>query len=295
MPHLLRDQAKHIPDDTFVKFEDHLFTFAESDRLVDAYARGLAQLGVGPGTTVAVMMDNGPEFVWLGLAIGRVGGILVRTSRTSVPLTARPEHRLAALPHIVQPMDSPNIYGHNFGSAAWPSSLSRSRGRWPPAGTLFRCMEWTVRELAAEETYPLRWAVSADGRTDLVSVHHELDDSPGAWHLGAVDETGRVVAISSLYTVPCPFRPEARTAVQLEFMAVDPTLQRRGIGTAVMAEVIRRLKATEAVLLWANARDNALPFYERFGFKAVEGSGFSGPETGRPHHIIELSLGLQDR
>jgi hypothetical protein len=63
-------------------------------------------------------------------------------------------------------------------------------------------MDWTVRELDEAETHPLRWAVSADGRTDLVSVHHELDDSPGAWHLGAVDQTGRVVATSSLYVVP---------------------------------------------------------------------------------------------
>ncbi len=151
-------------------------------------------------------------------------------------------------------------------------------------------MEWVVRELAAEETHPLRRAVSADGRTDLPSVHHELDDSSEAWHLGAVDAAGRVVATSSFYAVPCPLRPEARPAVQLQFMAVDPTLQRRGIGSAVMAEAIRRLKATDARLLWASARDAALPFYERFGFQAVEGSGYTGPETGRPHHIIELYL-----
>ncbi len=151
-------------------------------------------------------------------------------------------------------------------------------------------MEWTVCELPAEQTHALRWAVSEDGRTDLVSVHHELDDSPGAWHLGAIDETGHVVAISSLYAVSCPLRPQAQPAVQLAFMAVDPTLQLRGIGSAVLSEVIQRLKATEVTLLWANARDNALPFYERFGFKSVEGSGFIGPQTGRPHHIIELCL-----
>jgi crotonobetaine/carnitine-CoA ligase len=77
MPQLLRDQAKHIPDATFVKFEDRVFSFSESDSLVDQYARGLAEMGVERGTTVAVMMDNGPEFVWLTFAIGRLGGILV--------------------------------------------------------------------------------------------------------------------------------------------------------------------------------------------------------------------------
>ncbi len=34
-----------------------------------------------------------------------------------------------------------------------------------------RAMEWKVRELAAEETHALRSAVSADGRTDVQSMH----------------------------------------------------------------------------------------------------------------------------
>jgi len=121
-------------------------------------------------------------------------------------------------------------------------------------------------------------------------VHHELDDTPGAWHLGAVDAAGRVVAISSYYTVACPLRPGVVPAVHLQNMAVEPALQRRGIGSAVMEEAIRRLKVTEAVLLWADARDVAVPFYRRFGFVTIEGSGFTGPQTGRPHHVIELAL-----
>jgi GNAT superfamily N-acetyltransferase len=95
---------------------------------------------------------------------------------------------------------------------------------------------------------------------------------------------------ASFYTVPCPLRPEARPAVQLQFMAVEPMVQRKGVGSAVLAEAIRRLKATDAILLWANARDPVLPFYERFGFATIQGSGSTPPETGRPHHIIELDL-----
>jgi predicted N-acetyltransferase YhbS len=151
-------------------------------------------------------------------------------------------------------------------------------------------MKWKVRELAAEETHALRRAVSADGRTDLLTMRHELDASPGAWHLGAIDATGQVVATSSFYSVPCPLRPEALPAVQLQFMAVDPMVQDRGIGSAVMADAIRRLKAAGAVVLWASARDTALSFYRRFGFTVLEGSAFIPPETGRPHHLILLEL-----
>jgi GNAT superfamily N-acetyltransferase len=151
-------------------------------------------------------------------------------------------------------------------------------------------MEWAIRELVADETHALRRAVSADGRTDLPSMHHELDDTDGAWHLGAVDAAGRIVAISSFYLTPYPPRPAAQPSVELAFMAVPPALQGRGIGSAVMDEAIRRLKATDAVILWANARDSALRFYERFGFAAAPASGYTPPETGRPHSLIELAL-----
>src|SRR5215472_14481148 len=56
---------------------------------------------------------------------------------------------------------------------------------------------WNVRELAARETHDLRRRVSADGRTDLTSFAHPLDELPSAWHLGATGASGRVVAISS--------------------------------------------------------------------------------------------------
>jgi predicted N-acetyltransferase YhbS len=151
-------------------------------------------------------------------------------------------------------------------------------------------MKWKVRELAAEETHHLRRTVSADGRTDLPSMHHDLDDTAGAWHLGAVDESGRIVAISSFYFDADPLQPDARPAVQLAFMAVDPAVQHAGIGTSVMTEAIRRLRASDAVLVWANARDSALPFYAKFGFRAVPESEYPLPQSGRPHHLIELDL-----
>jgi predicted N-acetyltransferase YhbS len=148
-----------------------------------------------------------------------------------------------------------------------------------------------IRDLAVEETYPLRRAVSADGQTDLPHVHHELDDAPGTWHLGAVDDAGRVIATSSFYRVACPYRPDAQAPVQLRFLAVDPAAQGSGVGGALLTEATRRLRASGATLLWAGARDTALPFYERLGFTTVEDSAFVPTETGRPHHVVLLELG----
>lgn len=152
-------------------------------------------------------------------------------------------------------------------------------------------MQWTIRELEAQEPYALRRAVSADGRTDLPSMQYDLDALPGAFHVGAIGAAGKVVGTSSYFPVTCPWRPDAQPAVQLQCMAVDPTLQRSGAGTAILREAIERLRRNGVILLWANARDNAIPFYERFGFKTIAGTGVTPPTTGRPHHIIELDLG----
>jgi crotonobetaine/carnitine-CoA ligase len=77
MANVLRDQGEQIGDTTWVKFEGATWTFAEADRLVDAYARGLQRAGVERGTQVAVMMENGPEFLWTAMALYRLGAVFV--------------------------------------------------------------------------------------------------------------------------------------------------------------------------------------------------------------------------
>lgn len=69
-------------------------------------------------------------------------------------------------------------------------------------------------------------------------------------------------------------------------MAVEPSVQRKGIGSAILSEGLRRLGSLDATLLWASARDNAVPFYERFGFVVVEDSSSKPATRGRPHHLI---------
>ena len=43
-------------------------------------------------------------------------------------------------------------------------------------------------------------------------------------------------------------------------------------------------------IVWANARDAALRFYERHGF-AVHGDGFVDATTQLPHHVVVRRMG----
>jgi fatty-acyl-CoA synthase len=58
-------------------FQGRRWTFARLAEDVDAVARGLLALGIEPGDTVALWMANRPEWVQAGLAVMRIGGVLL--------------------------------------------------------------------------------------------------------------------------------------------------------------------------------------------------------------------------
>ena len=144
-----------------------------------------------------------------------------------------------------------------------------------------------VVEVSAEATHDLRRAVLRGGRDDAV-VEFDVDREPGAFHLAAVDGDGRPVAVASFAPRGTGHRPGAR-AVQLRGMAVAPEQQGTGVGRAIMAAAIERLRGDGYDVLWANARDTALGFYARCGMQVV-GDGFVTGETGIPHHTVVLDL-----
>jgi predicted N-acetyltransferase YhbS len=150
-------------------------------------------------------------------------------------------------------------------------------------------MDFSVRELSPIETHDLRRRVSAAGRISLPSWDHELDEAPGSWHLGAVDSQGKVVAVATFFQLPCPYQPEVAGAYRLQFMAVEPALQRAGLGTLVLTEGLERLRSSNVPLLWATSRPEAVPFYERFGFSVAPGSE-SDAEASQPTVLLDLTL-----
>ncbi len=141
-------------------------------------------------------------------------------------------------------------------------------------------------DVEADATHDLRRRVLRDGRADA-EVRYAEDELSDAFHLAALDDGDRIVAVSTWAPVPTERRPGA-VAWRLRGMAVDPGLHGIGIGSLVLAAAIERLRAVGATVVWADGRDTALAFYERHGW-AVEGEGYlSGPEI--PHHTVVLDL-----
>jgi predicted GNAT family N-acyltransferase len=142
--------------------------------------------------------------------------------------------------------------------------------------------DFTVVELAAVETHPLRLAVlRADTPTKVVTFAG--DDEPGTVHLGVRDGDA-IVAVSTWL----PSRYGDEPAVQLRGMATAEHLQGSGLGSILIEAGCQRA-AKAGSIVWARARDTALPFYLRHGF-AVDGEGFVDDTTGLPHHVIVRRL-----
>jgi len=142
----------------------------------------------------------------------------------------------------------------------------------------------TVGEIAAGDTHDLRRRVLRQGMPST-EVEFVEDRWPGVVHLGVFVD-GSIVAISTW--VPREHDGEP-AAVQLRGMATAPELQGRGIGGLLLEAGCDRMGADGARVVWARARDAALDFYTRHGFR-VDGDGFVDETTQLPHHMVVRHL-----
>ncbi|WP_344097453.1 GNAT family N-acetyltransferase [Microbacterium deminutum] len=130
-------------------------------------------------------------------------------------------------------------------------------------------MAWTVVEVSAAQTYPLRQELLREDRTDL-DLHIPDDDTPGAFHLAVKDDADRIVGVATVVPATPEF-PAAIPAWRLRQMAVTPRQQGAGIGTALLGAALSRVRALGGATLWAEARDSSLGFYLAHGMQPVPG------------------------
>lgn len=73
----LTDSARDRPDHPALLFKGRSISCLELDRLSDAFAAALAQLGVRKGERVALLMPNSPQFVIAEIGAWKAGAIVV--------------------------------------------------------------------------------------------------------------------------------------------------------------------------------------------------------------------------
>lgn len=147
-------------------------------------------------------------------------------------------------------------------------------------------MLFELVDLQPEQTHALRRAVLRTG-TPSDEVVFDGDELETTFHLG-IRADGEILAISTWVERPYPDRPGDR-GFQLRGMATVERLRGSGLGARLLDAGIARCRDAGAVLVWARARDAALPFYERHGFTTV-GLGYVDLTTALPHHDVQRAI-----
>jgi GNAT superfamily N-acetyltransferase len=144
-------------------------------------------------------------------------------------------------------------------------------------------MDIHIRPMTFLEVRPLRLEVLRAGMVNQ-TVHFEGDDDPTTIHLGAFDQDQNNVGVSTWMQRPFPLAEEHK-ALQLRGMATAVNVQGQGIGALLLVAGQTYGREIGAHLIWANARDAALNFYNRHGYSTV-GEGFIETVTQLPHHKV---------
>ena len=95
------------------------------------------------------------------------------------------------------------------------------------------------------------------------------------------EEEGRVIGHVGLSRMEAPF-----PALALAPLSVSPPRQRKGVGSSLVREAIRRAggESWSAIFVLGNP-----DYYRRFGFDVDAAAGFSSPYAGRHFMMLPLS------
>lgn len=133
------------------------------------------------------------------------------------------------------------------------------------------------------EVRPLRLEVLRDGMVNQ-TVDFDGDNDPTTIHLGAFDRDENNVGVSTWMQRAFPLAEEHK-ALQLRGMATAVHVQSHGIGGLLLEVGLNHAQENGFQVIWANARDIALNFYNRHGYITV-GEGFIETVTQLPHHKV---------
>jgi L-Ala-D/L-Glu epimerase len=144
-----------------------------------------------------------------------------------------------------------------------------------------------VRRITAADTAEIRWAVLRPGFPRETAIFAG-DEDQQTIHLG-VFLGERLAGVASLYEVEPPAEIPPGRSRQLRGMATMPDVRGMGCGQELLKACEAQAKEAGCELLWCNARQTAVGFYERAGWRII-GAEFDIPTVG-PHFRMVRPLG----
>lgn len=112
------------------------------------------------------------------------------------------------------------------------------------------------------------------------------DDDTDTLHVGAFSQQELCGIATLVYRTLDGEKKEGEWLVR--GMATTPEVRGQGVGKAILQTVINYCEQAGGKIIWCNARENALGFYEAAGFEIVS-EPFDIPDIG-VHRVMRLLL-----
>lgn len=142
-------------------------------------------------------------------------------------------------------------------------------------------MATEIKIISTRDTYIVRQPVLREGRP-VETCFFEGDELSSTIHLGYFTDKN-LVGIISLYQKSSPLFSQKKQC-QLRGMAVLPNVQKSGIGKALLTKAEEIAQQQNYELIWFNARESAVGFYEKTGYR-IDGNSFDIPDVGK-HFVM---------
>ena len=138
-----------------------------------------------------------------------------------------------------------------------------------------------MKKITAFETIIVRHPILRPGRP-IESCHFDGDDLLSTSHFGLFLENQLAGVISAFKAQNKLFSEENQ--YQIRGMAVLSEFQKKGFGEVLLEYCENEIRLKSGDLIWFNAREIALGFYEKSGYEIL-GDPFEIPDVG-PHYIL---------
>ncbi len=146
-------------------------------------------------------------------------------------------------------------------------------------------LPYTIKEITATTAFKVRHPVLREGKP-IESCHFAGDDLPTTFHLGYYISEQLVGVVTLMKNSHEAIYLD--TAFQLRGMAVLSNFQKRGIGEVLVKEAEKLVLARGGTLIWMNAREIAVRFYEKLQYETFV-EPFNIPKIGL-HFVMKKSL-----
>mgnify|MGYP002133509811 CR=1 FL=1 len=137
-------------------------------------------------------------------------------------------------------------------------------------------MNLQVKKIPFNKTFAVRHPVLRAGKS-VETCYFEGDELPTTTHFGLFLEE-KLLGVLSVFKNECPII-ESKNAYQYRGMAILAPYQNKKYGVLLLDAANTWVAEEQGDLIWFNAREKAIGFYERNGFEK-RGSAFEIPSIG---------------